>query len=71
MSNEVEPGFIGFLANDRQLYCSRECAGGRPGREVDLDEYQSLEEGRRVEPVTLCPGCGAEFPVDWPGRTAD
>lgn len=65
MGTEAEPGFMGFLADDRRLYCSRACAGGRAGREVDLDEYQSLEEGRGIEPVTVCPGCGAEFPADW------
>lgn len=59
---------IGYLTDDGVLYCSRECPGAkkRAGREVDQDEYEALVEGGGLVPESVCPGCGAEFSVQWP-----
>ena len=62
---------IGFLAADGVLYCSEACArrkGKSGGNEVDQDEYDSLVENGAAGAGAVCPGCGAEFPVEWAER---
>lgn len=62
---------FGFLADDGTLSCSQACshrAGKTSGREVDQAEYDSLCESETITAVSLCPGCGVEFAVAWPGR---
>ncbi len=65
---------MGFLGDDGVLYCSRTCAARRgtsAGNEVDTDEYEGLVEGGTVQAGGLCPVCGEEFAVCWPGREPD
>jgi hypothetical protein len=74
MMDEQQLGAIGFLAQNGVLYCSQACAraqGHSEGAEVDQDEYDSLVEDERLAAVTVCPGCGAEFAIDWPERGPD
>jgi len=62
---------FGFLTDDGTLYCSQACAqrvGKRAGREVDQTEYGSFCESETIAPVSICPGCGNEFAVVWPGH---
>lgn len=62
---------IGFLGGDGVLYCSQACVhkvGHSAGREVDQDEYDALIGENSTRSGTTCPGCGADFPVDWPDR---
>lgn len=62
---------LGFLTEGGDLYCSKDCAGARghfAGIEVDQDEYEALVDDGRQQPVTVCPGCGAAFAVEWPER---
>ena len=65
---------LGFLAENGVLYCSRACARARghsEGADVDQDEYDSLVDDGKLAAVSVCPGCGAEFAVDWPERGPD
>jgi Prokaryotic metallothionein len=62
---------MGFLGTDGVLYCSQACArrhGQSAGCAVDQDEYDGLLGEDSLAVGTLCPGCGAEFPVEWPER---
>jgi hypothetical protein len=71
VNNEEVSESIGFLSSDGILFCSKACAsdhGVSLGYDVDQDEYESLIESEALQAVGLCPGCGAEFPVSWPGR---
>jgi hypothetical protein len=71
VTNEEVSEVIGFLSSHGVLYCSQACAsshGVSAGYEVDQDEYESLVESGSLQPVGLCPSCGAEFPVSWPER---
>ncbi|MEX0880401.1 MAG: hypothetical protein WD451_11840 [Thermoanaerobaculia bacterium] len=70
---DEQTGAIGFLGSDGALYCSRACAlrQGTDGDEVDQEEYESLLEGDSLQPGSLCPVCGGEFPVSWPDRQPD
>jgi hypothetical protein len=66
-----QPEALGFLAANGVLYCSRACAraaGHFEGADVDQQEYDSLVEDGKAAAVTVCPGCGAEFSIDWPER---
>ena len=68
---EEQLDVIGFLGSDGVLYCSQACAhrhGQSAGYEVDQDQYNSLLGEDSVGAGTICPGCGAEFPVEWPER---
>lgn len=62
---------MGFLTTDGVLFCSQACAGARghgEGMEVDQDDYEALVDDGKQEAVTVCPGCGAPFAVEWPER---
>ena len=68
---DEEREVMGFLAADGVLYCSEACArrnGKSGGSEVDQDEYDGLVANGEAGGVALCPGCGAEFPVEWAER---
>ena len=60
---------IGYLTGDGILFCSQACAGrhGRDrGFQIDRPALDALVEGEMVGPGSLCPGCGAEFDLEWP-----
>jgi hypothetical protein len=68
---DEQENVIGFLGSDGVLYCSQACAHGHGqagGYEVDQDEYDTLLGENSLAAETTCPGCGAEFPVEWPER---
>jgi hypothetical protein len=68
---EMETG-IGYFGSNGRLYCSEPCArtaGVTDGRFVDEEEYESLVEAGTAAAATVCPVCGADFAVEWPGRT--
>jgi hypothetical protein len=58
---------LGYLGRDNVLYCSPTCGAeqGQPEvAPVDEDEYQALVDRGSLSLGIVCPGCGADFPLD-------
>lgn len=57
---------VGFLADNRVLYCSPACAsrdGQTEGVAVAQQEYDGLLEGQGSWGGLRCPVCGSDYPV--------
>jgi hypothetical protein len=65
---------IGYLGSHGTLYCSRVCAAKRGEPDagaVDEQEYDELCESGRLAADLVCPACGSDYTVIWPGRERD